>query len=99
MGNLGWTEIFFIVAFALIVFGPRRLPEIARTLGRTMAQLRRTSEEFRNAWEAEVEYEARREAEKKSLETTEKIENAQGFELKKAENTQPIGAADSSAIN
>lgn len=98
MGNLGWTEIFFIVAFALIVFGPRKLPEIARTLGRTMAQLRRTSEEFRNAWEAEVEHEMRREAESKRA-ATEKAEDAQSFELKKAENAQPIGAADSSAIN
>ncbi len=97
MGNLGWTEIFFIVAFALIVFGPRKLPEIARTLGRTMAQLRRTSEEFRNAWEAEVEYEMRREAESKKA-ATEKADEAQSFK-QKAENAQPIGAADSSAIN
>lgn len=97
MGNLGWTEIFFIVTFALIVFGPRKLPEIARTLGRTMAQLRRTSEEFRNAWEAEVEREARQEVEKKTLKSVEKVED--GFELKKAENAQPIGTADSSAIN
>lgn len=55
MGNLGWTEIFFIVVFALIIFGPRKLPELAKTLGRTMAQLRRASEEFKHTWEAEVD--------------------------------------------
>jgi len=54
MGNLGWTEMFFIVAFALIVFGPRKLPEIAKTLGHAVAQLRRASEEFKKTWEAEV---------------------------------------------
>jgi Tat protein translocase TatB subunit len=55
MGNLGWSEMFFIVVFALIIFGPRRLPDIAKTLGRTMAQLRRASEDFKQTWEAEVE--------------------------------------------
>jgi Sec-independent protein translocase protein TatA len=55
MGNFGWTEMFFIVAFALIVFGPRKLPEIAKTLGHAMAQLRRASEEFKRTWEAEVD--------------------------------------------
>ena len=57
MGNLGWTEMFFIVAFALMVFGPRKLPEIAKTLGHAMAQLRRASEEFKRTWEVEVERE------------------------------------------
>ncbi|MCS6886047.1 MAG: twin-arginine translocase TatA/TatE family subunit [Acidobacteriota bacterium] len=66
MGNLGWTEIFFIAAFALIVFGPRKLPEIARSFGRTMAQLRRASEDFKRAWEAEVEREERLERELKA---------------------------------
>lgn len=55
MGNLGWSEMFFIVVFALIIFGPRRLPEIAKTLGRTVAQLRRASEEFKHTWESEAE--------------------------------------------
>src|SRR6185436_11823344 len=54
MGNLGWTEMFFIVAFALIVFGPRKLPEIAKTLGHAVAQLKRASDEFKRTWEAEV---------------------------------------------
>lgn len=54
MGNLGWTEMFFIVVFALIVFGPRKLPDIARTLGQAVAQLRRASEEFKHTWEAEA---------------------------------------------
>ena len=57
MGNFGWTEMFFIVAFALIVFGPRKLPEIAKTLGHAMAQLRRASEEFKRTWEVEVDRE------------------------------------------
>lgn len=55
MGNLGWTEMFFIAVIALIVFGPRRLPEMGKKLGRVMAQLRQASDQFKNAWENEVE--------------------------------------------
>src|SRR5438876_1806372 len=58
MGNLGWSEMFFIVVFALIIFGPRRIPEIAKVLGKTMAQLRNASEEFKRTWESEIEREA-----------------------------------------
>jgi Tat protein translocase TatB subunit len=55
MGNLGWPEMIFIVVAALIIFGPRKLPEIARTLGGFMAQLRRASDEFKRTWETEVD--------------------------------------------
>jgi sec-independent protein translocase protein TatB len=55
MGNLGWPEMIFIVIAALIIFGPRKLPEIARTLGGFMAQLRRASDEFKRTWETEVD--------------------------------------------
>ncbi len=54
LGNFSWTEMFFIVAAALVIFGPRKIPEIARVLGSTLAQLRRASEEFKRTWEAEV---------------------------------------------
>src|ERR1051325_3261232 len=69
MGNLGWSEMFFIVVFALIIFGPRRIPEIARVLGKTMAQLRNASEEFKRTWESEIEREAVKE-QQKQVDTT-----------------------------
>ena len=47
MFGLGFTEILVIMAIALIVLGPKHLPEAARTLGRTMAQFRRTFDEFK----------------------------------------------------
>ena len=48
MFGIGLPELVAILAVALIVLGPQRLPEVARMLGRAYAQLRRASEEFQN---------------------------------------------------
>ncbi len=47
-------EIIFIMLLALILFGPRKLPEIARTMGKFMAEFRRASNEFQNQIHEEV---------------------------------------------
>lgn len=60
MGNLGWTEILIILVIALIVFGPRKLPELGKSLGQSLAQFRRASEDFKRTWEEEVEVEKQR---------------------------------------
>ena len=51
---MSFTEIIFFGVLALLVFGPRRLPEIARLVGKTMGELRRASNEFRNSLEEEI---------------------------------------------
>ena len=48
MFGIGFPELVLILAVALIVLGPQRLPEVARMLGRAYGQLRRASEEFQN---------------------------------------------------
>jgi len=48
MFGIGLPELVVILAVALIVLGPQRLPEVARMLGRAYGQLRRASEEFKN---------------------------------------------------
>jgi TatA/E family protein of Tat protein translocase len=60
MGSLGWQEILLLFIIALIIFGPRKLPEIGRSIGQGLAQFRRASEDFKRAWEEEVEMEKRR---------------------------------------
>jgi len=52
--NLGFGEMLFLVLLALILFGPRRLPEIARQMGRFMAEFRRASSDFQNQIHDEV---------------------------------------------
>jgi TatA/E family protein of Tat protein translocase len=49
MFDIGFPELLIILGVALIVLGPQRLPEIARTLGRALAELRRTSEDLRHS--------------------------------------------------
>jgi Sec-independent protein translocase protein TatA len=48
--TVGWEEIFVLMVFALVIFGPKRLPEIGRQIGRFIGEIRRLSHEF----EAEV---------------------------------------------
>ena len=56
-GTLGGPELFLIFVVALIVFGPRKLPDIGKSLGRMMSEFRRASNEFKSTIESEVESE------------------------------------------
>jgi TatA/E family protein of Tat protein translocase len=50
----GGLEIGFLLFIAFLLFGPKKLPEIARTLGKGMAELRRASNELRSSLEEEI---------------------------------------------
>lgn len=52
--SLGATELLFILAIALIFFGPRKLPQLARSMGKGLAEFRRASDDFKRTWEREV---------------------------------------------
>lgn len=60
-GSISGTEIVLILALGLLLFGPRRLPQIGRTVGRAMAEFRKVTHEFKSSLEHEVEVEEMRE--------------------------------------
>src|SRR5438093_10431886 len=60
-GTIGGPEIFLILVVALIVFGPRRLPEIGKSVGKMLAEFRKASNDFKRTIEDEVEAERLRE--------------------------------------
>ncbi|HEX9901917.1 MAG TPA: TatA/E family twin arginine-targeting protein translocase [Acidobacteriota bacterium] len=54
MLGIGFPEMLLIMAIALLVFGPKKLPEIGKTLGRAIREFRRTSDELKERFEEEV---------------------------------------------
>ena len=57
LDSLGNTELLLILGAALIFFGPRRLPQLSRQLGRSLSEFRRASDDFKRTWEREVNIE------------------------------------------
>lgn len=51
---IGTTELIVVLLVALILFGPRKLPELGRSLGQAMSQFRRASDDFKRTWEVEA---------------------------------------------
>lgn len=56
--SLGSTELLFILVMALVFFGPRKLPQISKSLGKSLAEFRRASDDFKRTWEREVAIES-----------------------------------------
>ena len=62
MGSLGYQEIIIIFILALIVFGPRKLPELGKSLGKGIAEFKKASNELKQTWEDEVRLDKEKEA-------------------------------------
>ena len=56
--SLSSTELLFILVIALVFFGPRKLPQLARSMGKGLAEFRKASDDFKRTWEREVAMEA-----------------------------------------
>jgi sec-independent protein translocase protein TatA len=62
--SVGIPELIIILTIALIVFGPRKLPELGRSLGRSLNEFKRASNELKNTLEDEIRVEDQRSAER-----------------------------------
>ncbi|PYR65932.1 MAG: hypothetical protein DMF88_18090, partial [Acidobacteria bacterium] len=56
-GSIGMPELIIILVIALIIFGPRKLPELGRSLGRSINEFKKASNELRSTLEEEIRVE------------------------------------------
>ena len=82
-GSIGMPELIIIFVIALIIFGPRKLPELGRSLGKSLAEFKRASNELKSTLEEEIRLEEQR--------TT--------FEASKAANTTQTAATPAATVD
>lgn len=83
MGSLGWPEIIAILVIVLVIFGPKRLPEIGKSLGKGIKEFKKSTTELQ-------EHITKEEPEAPKVEKTETVESAS----EPAATTQPVAAPE-----
>ena len=61
-GSIGMPELIIILVIALIIFGPRKLPELGKSLGRSLNEFKKASNDLQNTLEQEIKIEEQKEA-------------------------------------
>jgi len=70
LGSIGMPELIIILVIALIIFGPRKLPELGRSLGRSINEFKKASNELRSTLEEEIQVEEQRDRARASASAT-----------------------------
>ena len=74
MGPIGMPELVIILVIALIVFGPRKLPELGRSLGRSIGEFKRASNELRSTLDEEIRVEEQKNADRQRVDADRRTE-------------------------
>jgi sec-independent protein translocase protein TatA len=94
-GSIGMPELIIIFVIALIIFGPRKLPELGKSLGKSIAEFKKASNELRNTLEEEIRLEEQKEAAAKPA-PAQATQTATPSPAPAA-HTEPVRTADHSA--
>ena len=66
-GSIGMPELIIILVIALIIFGPRKLPELGKSLGKSLNEFKKASQDLQNTLESEIKIEEQKETQAKSV--------------------------------
>ncbi|HSF19173.1 MAG TPA: Sec-independent protein translocase protein TatB [Vicinamibacteria bacterium] len=92
LGPIGMQELIIIFVVALLVFGPRKLPQLGKSLGRSIAEFKRASNELRSTLEEEIRVEETRKEILEPIETLQK-ETKEAVESKSRDEVSPTANA------
>ncbi len=95
-GSIGMPELIIIFVIALIIFGPRKLPELGRSLGKSIAEFKKASNELKNTLEEEIRLDEQRSAIEASKPAASPVA-APAAAIPHTEETVPVRKVDQSA--
>jgi TatA/E family protein of Tat protein translocase len=75
-GPIGMPELIVIMVIALVIFGPRKLPELGRSLGRSLNEFKRASNELKHTLDEEIRTEDQKAADEKAAQEREAAQRA-----------------------
>ncbi len=88
--SIGTSELILIGIVALIIFGPRKLPQMAKTIGKMMAEFRGATNEFKTTWQREASFEEESKQIKNLFEEPEAVKNLQIEENSQKESSAKV---------
>ena len=98
-GSIGMPELIIIFMIALIIFGPRKLPELGRSLGKSLGEFKRASNELRNTLEEEIRLEEQKPKVEEPTHKTEPTMTAEASPTPIEPQEEPVGVGASGKVD